>query len=69
MKDAVRIGLKAGIRTFAQSMAGALSGVAILGITQSDLVSAGTAVAVGCLGAIVAAVVAFLQNFAENIPA
>jgi hypothetical protein len=67
MKDALRIGLKAAIRTFAQSMAGALSGVAILGIAQSDLVSAGTAIVVGCLGAVIAAVVAFLQNFAENV--
>lgn len=68
MKNAFRIGLRAGIRTFAQSEAGALSAITVTSIASGDLKILGVVAGVGTMSALISAVVAFLMNFSENIP-
>jgi len=62
---ALKIGLKAGIRTLAQALAGSMGALAVAGIADFKNIPALAAV----LGwsALIAALVAFFQNFAESL--
>jgi len=66
MKDAARIGLRAAIRTLAQTLAGGLAAVSVVSLGDAGV--AANAALIAAIGACIAAVVAFLQNFAESLP-
>lgn len=64
MNNAAKIGFRAGIRTVAQTASGLLGGVVIVDL--SGLGSVGEAILIAAASSLIAGLVAFLQNFAEN---
>lgn len=68
MKNAARIGFRAAIRTFSQGMAGGLASVTVVSLSTADMEKAGTTAVIVTIGAFIGAVIAFCQNFGENIP-
>lgn len=65
MSDALAFAAKAGIRTFAQAMAGAMSGISIAAL--ADIQGLGEVAAVMAIGALVAGLTAFFQNWSEQL--
>lgn len=68
MKRALLIGLRAGIRTFAQNMVGALGALTVVSLSQADMAALGATAALGTLASAIGALAAFFQNFAEQLP-
>lgn len=67
MKDALIFALKPAIRTFAQALAGGLATLTVA--TVGDFAALPQLAAVLLYGAVVAALIAYLQNFAEYLNA
>lgn len=67
MKDALIFALKPAIRTFAQALAGGLATLTVA--TVSDFAALPQLAVVLLYGAVVAALIAYLQNFAEYLNA
>lgn len=66
MNAALRIALRAGIRTLAQSLAGGLAALGVATVAEFAAVPE-MAVVLG-YSSLIAALAAFLMNFAENLP-
>lgn len=67
MKDALIFALKPAIRTFAQALAGGLATLTVA--TVGDFAALPQLAVVLLYGAVVAALIAYLQNFAEQLNA
>lgn len=67
MKDALVFALKPAIRTFAQALAGGLATLTVA--TVADFAALPQLALVLLYGAVVAALIAYLQNFAEQLNA
>ena len=68
MKQAFIIASMKAIRTFCQADAGSLSAFAVVSIAQPELMALGNAVLIATLASALAALITFLQNFAEGLP-
>lgn len=67
MKHDLRTAFKPAVRTFAQTLAGGLSALAVLSLSVDSLYAVAYGAGVAFLAAVLAALIAFLQNFAEAI--
>ena len=67
MKRAARIAFVRAVRTFSQTASAGLAGLVILALQPSALKVAGTVSVLALANAAIAAVVCFLQNFAEGL--
>jgi hypothetical protein len=66
--NAAKLGLKAGIRTFAQAASGGLMAISVAPMISGDmLIEMGNAVAVVFVGAALSGIAAGLQNWAEAL--
>lgn len=66
MKEAFLGALKPAIRTFVQTLGGSLGALAVAQL--SDFAQLGPLAILLLWGAVIAALIAFCQNFAERIP-
>lgn len=67
MKQAAKIAFVRSVRTFVQALAGVSASIPVIA-SFTDARDAGLVAVVGTIGAALAAVTAFLQNFAEQMP-